>query len=588
MKTKLILIFLFLSAAALHAQYSLTPAFPGMASASSPTNLEFINDGTNRGVLLEQRGQMWIFDNSPTVSTRRLFFNGKTVVTRNGCEAGLLGCAFHPDFKNNRFVYLSFDSGSDPQWYSRIVRYQVSSGPLDTLIPSSAFDIITFPQPVGRCNHKGGCLKFGPDGLLYASFGDGGSGGDPDRNGQNRGTLLGTILRVDIDHPGATTNYSIPDDNPFVANKQGFKPEIYAYGLRNTWKFSFDFTTRKLWAGEVGQGAYEEIDTISNGGNYGWNVMEGFHCYPNGDLNCDSSGMTPPIWEYTHECSDASITGGFVYRGTKMPELIGKYLYADYGTGRIWSLDYEGKNIPVNHLLADRPTPSINVSSFGEDQDHELFFVGYNTGKIYRLSGTAAADILPPLLRDSVGSDPLQKFIAVQDSRTTDAGMRSIAWQPLGNTDLTNFAISYSPQISLCFGDNAEHVVSVRANNGLVSGMIEFIFRDFYWNEVRDTLSYFASSVNESGIHEFPFGLEANNPNPFTSTTKLKYSLPRAAHISLALFDLLGKEIVVIADGFKTEGMHEFDFAPLRLPAGAYILRLECQGKVKSRMIVKN
>ncbi|MFI5263678.1 MAG: PQQ-dependent sugar dehydrogenase [Candidatus Kapaibacterium sp.] len=389
MKILLILLSLVLSFQVASSQYVAQPVSPNLPAFSSPTDLEFLPDGSNRAVVLEQRGSLWIIENSSTTPTRRLFFDGKTVVTQNGCEAGLLGCAFHPDYTNNHFVYLSYDTGSDPQWYSRIVRYLVSTSNPDSLIPSSAYDILTFPQPKGRCNHKGGCLRFGPDGFLYASFGDGGSGGDPDRNGQNRTVFLGKILRLDVDHQANGNHYAIPSDNPFAGNTQGFKQEIYAYGLRNTWKFSFDKSTGKLWAGDVGQDAYEEIDIITNGGNYGWNVMEGFHCYPLGDFNCDSTGMIPPIWEYPHNGNSVAITGGFVYHGSALPSLIGKYIYADYVEGKIWALSYDGTTPATNQLLIDQSSPKNMISSFGEDQTGEIFALGNKNGKMYKLTTPA-------------------------------------------------------------------------------------------------------------------------------------------------------------------------------------------------------
>ncbi len=389
MKSKFLLFSLLLLVRASSAQYVLQPVFSNLPAFSSPTELQTMPDGTGRMIVLEQRGRLWIFDNTPTVSTRRLFFDGRTVVTQNGCEAGLLGCAFHPDYANNHFVYLSYDTGSDPIWYSQIVRYQVSTTNPDSIIPSSAHIILTFEQD-GLCNHKGGCLRFGPDGYLYASFGDGGGGGDPFKHGQDRSVFFGKILRLDVDHEAGGNNYAIPADNPFTNNTQGFKKEIFCYGMRNTWKFSFDKPTGKLWAGDVGQDAFEEIDILTNGGNYGWNIMEGYHCYPNSDFSCDSTGMIPPIWEYPHPNGDSrAITGGFVYHGTALPSLAGKYVYGDYVIGTLWALTDNGSSPATNELLVDGEGANISISSLGEDQAGEIYGIGNNNGKIYKLTSTA-------------------------------------------------------------------------------------------------------------------------------------------------------------------------------------------------------
>jgi glucose/arabinose dehydrogenase len=356
-------------------------------------------------IVLEQRGRLWIFDNKQGVSIRRLFFDGREIVTQNGCETGLLGCAFHPDYAHNHYVYLHYDTGSDPNWYSHIVRYQVSTTTPDSIIPSSAYNILTIAQPTGLCNHKGGCLRFGPDGFLYASFGDGGSGGDHFRNGQNKSVLFGKILRLDVDHEANGNHYAIPADNPFANNTEGFKKEIYAYGLRNTWKFSFDQATGNLWAGDVGQDSVEEVDIIKNGGNYGWNVMEGTHCFPQGGFDCDSTGMTPPIWEYLHNGASRSITGGFVYRGSDLPSLIGKYIYGDYVAGFVWALTYDGSAPTTNQLLINKTSPTITIPSFGEDQNHEIYAVGYNNGKVYKLVSTVGVKNISHSLGFSLTAD---------------------------------------------------------------------------------------------------------------------------------------------------------------------------------------
>ncbi len=387
MKFRYFFLFIVLFIKSANAQYALQDVFPNLPAFSSPTDAIIIPDGSNRILVLEQRGGLWIFD-PQSATERRLFWDGKKVVSQNGCETGLLGCAFHPDFASNHYVFLSYTTGSNPQWSSHIVRYECSANKPDSIIPSSAVDILTIAQPTGLCNHKGGCLQFGPDGYLYASFGDGGSGGDPFKNGQSRSVLLGKILRLDVDHEANGNHYAIPASNPFASNTLGFKKEIYSYGMRNTWKFSFDKITGTLWAGDVGQDAYEEIDTIINGGNYGWNIMEGFHFY-NGTAS-DTAGLKLPIWEYGHSNGNNAIMGGYVYRGSALPSLIGKYLYGDQGSGRVWALAV-GNDPVKNQLIVDKQPSTISITSFMEDQNKEIYAVGYS-GKIYKLISTASVN----------------------------------------------------------------------------------------------------------------------------------------------------------------------------------------------------
>jgi glucose/arabinose dehydrogenase len=231
--------------------------------------------------------------------------------------------------------------------------------------------VLEIPQP--RTNHNGGQLAFGPDGHLYISVGDGGGAGDTNGNAQNRANLLGNILRIDVDNTLGSLNYSIPPDNPFV-DEPDFRSEIYAYGFRNPWRMSFDTQTDKLWAGDVGQNTIEEIDIIELGGNYGWNLYEGTDCF-SGD--CNDSGLMNPIFEYSQRSGDRSITGGYVYRGTENPSIIGKYIFGDFVSGRIWAFDEDGGS---NRILAET---GLGITSFGTDADQELYVCAFD-GNIYK------------------------------------------------------------------------------------------------------------------------------------------------------------------------------------------------------------
>lgn len=349
-------------------------AFPNL-SFERPVDLQNAGDGTNRLFVLEQAGRILVFPNDPGAVSASVLLDIRDRVNDGGNEEGLLGLAFHPEYETNGYFYVYY-SVSDPR-RSRLARFSVSSGNANAADPASEAVLLEVDQPYS--NHNGGQISFGPDGFLYVALGDGGSGGDPQENGQNRSTLLGKILRIDVDR----APYGIPSDNPFAGNTQGYREEIFAYGLRNPWRFSFDRPTGRLWAGDVGQNEYEEIDIIEAGKNYGWNIMEGNHCY-NADV-CETGGLTLPVWEYPHS-EGQSVTGGFVYRGAALPELSGRYIYADFVSGKIWALRYDGQTPPVNDLLIDT---GLNISSFGVDEAGELYLCAFDK-RIYKLAEVKA------------------------------------------------------------------------------------------------------------------------------------------------------------------------------------------------------
>ena len=349
-------------------------AFPNLSFVRM-VHLTHAGDGTNRLFTVLKPGQIMVFDNSPDVSSADVFLDIRSQVNSQGSEEGLLGLAFDPGYVNNGFFYVYY-SASPPR-RSVISRFSVSSSNPNAADPQSELILLEVDQPFS--NHNGGALVFGPDGNLYISLGDGGSGGDPQGNGQNTATLLGSILRIDVSNATAQETYQVPADNPFVGAGGGVKEEIWAYGLRNPWKFSFDLEQGDLWAADVGQDDFEEIDIIVKGGNYGWNITEGFHCYPPGTASCDQSGLTPPIFEYTH-AEGCSITGGHVYRGTRIPVLAGAYTYADFCSGKIWGLRYDGTTVTEQALLLDSTLP---IPSFGEDESGELYILSFD-GRIYQ------------------------------------------------------------------------------------------------------------------------------------------------------------------------------------------------------------
>ena len=348
-------------------------AFPNL-NFEQPVDIQSPKDGTNRIFVLSQPGIVFVFDNDAKTKTKKVFLDITDKVLYGG-EQGLLGLAFHPNFKSNGFFYLDYTIDNPRR--TVVSRFRVSAKDPYKADPGSEVILFEVEQPYS--NHNGGQISFGPDGYLYISLGDGGSGGDPKNNSQNLKSLLGKILRIDVDKKSNGKNYSIPDDNPFKGNKNGNKEEIFAFGLRNVWRFSFD-KKGNLWAADVGQNEWEELNIIEKGKNYGWRIMEGKHCY-NPEDDCDTKGLVLPIWEYGHnEMGGYSITGGFVYNGKSAPGLSNKYVYADYVNGKIWTFALVNGKVN-NKLLADT---DYLISTFGTDENDELYFADHNKGKLYK------------------------------------------------------------------------------------------------------------------------------------------------------------------------------------------------------------
>lgn len=324
--------------------------------------------------VVEQAGRIHVFRNDADVAESVVFLDITDKVNDRGNEEGLLGLAFHPDYASNGYFFVNYTADSPRR--TVIERYTVSSTNVDAADAASGTVILEVSQPFG--NHNGGQVAFGPDGYLYIGMGDGGSGGDPIGHGQNVSTLLGALLRIDVNGQAGGNAYRIPADNPFVGQSNA-RPEIYAYGLRNPWRFSFDPETDRIWAGDVGQNAIEEIHIIEKGGNHGWNRMEGTRCYEPSS-NCEETGLVMPVTEYDHNLG-ISVTGGFVYRGTDVPGLAGRYVFADYGTGRVWALTETSSGFEREELF----DTNLRISSFGVDERGELYLAAFD-GKIYKFA----------------------------------------------------------------------------------------------------------------------------------------------------------------------------------------------------------
>jgi glucose/arabinose dehydrogenase len=360
-----------------HLHVAIQPAWGGFASPVYVTNAA---DGSGRLFVVEQGGTVQVIRDGRVLGSA--YLDLRAIVTFGG-ERGLLGMAFAPNFKTNGHVYVDY---TDLQGNTVIARYTAANPASDNPAWGPPQTVLHIDQPY--TNHKGGCLQFGPDGLLYIGMGDGGSEGDPDKRGQNTQTLLAKMLRVDVEGPNAGTTYAIPSGQPV---KPGWAPEIWMNGLRNPWRFSFDASGGALWIGDVGQNLWEEIDVAPagvGGQNWGWSVWEGDHPYPPGS-SPSRAGFSFPIFDYPHPQGEA-VTGGYVYHGSRYPALVGTYLFADYIKGWIGGIRMaapDGSPLPSPAeatLLQTRASPS----SFGVDESGELYLVDYG-GTVYRITAQA-------------------------------------------------------------------------------------------------------------------------------------------------------------------------------------------------------
>jgi len=361
-------------------QYGIEEAFPNL-SFRRPTDLQSARDGSGRLFVVEQDGVIRVFKNDPAEKASTVFLGLRSRVNTAGNEMGMLGLAFHPEFKTRAEFFVDYTATKLAKRITRVSRFSAPAKQSGG-IASSEEIVIEIDQPYS--NHNGGQVAFGPDGMLYVALGDGGAGGDPQGNAQDTRSLLGKLLRIDV----SKKPYAIPADNPYAPGSSHARGEIFAYGLRNPWRFSFDRANGELWCGDVGQNTYEEIDIIEKGKNYGWDCREGMHPYqPASERSkrCDdASNLVDPVWEYGRG-EGISVTGGYVYRGKALPDLVGWYVYADYGSGNIWALRMENGKA-VNRLLTHA---DILISTFGVDEHDELYICAHNPGgdptKIYKL-----------------------------------------------------------------------------------------------------------------------------------------------------------------------------------------------------------
>ena len=357
---------------------SLTQVFPQVALSQPLVLLQAPGD-PSRWFVAERAGVIRVFDNDPATNSTDVFLDIGSQVSTLG-EGGLLGMAFHPSFPGTPEVYVSYTAPGS-QLISVISRFRSDDGGT-TLNPDSEEPLMLVPQT--RTNHNGGNIAFGPDGYLYIGFGDGGGAGDPDENAQNLSNVLGAMLRIDVD---GLAPYQVPPDNPFANPDlcaQGFGgtepcPEIYAYGLRNPWRFGFDSATGDLWLGDVGQNEWEEVDVITAGGDYGWDDREGAHCFEP-PTDCDTESIDP-VTEYGRDLGN-SITGGYVYRGAAIPDLQGWYVFGDFGSGIVFGIVADSSSFVEPEVFLDT---DLSIVTFARDLDGELYLADIASGRIFQV-----------------------------------------------------------------------------------------------------------------------------------------------------------------------------------------------------------
>ncbi len=539
-----------------------------------PVDLQHAGDGSNRIFVVEQAGRILVFPNDRNTPSSKVFLDITSRVKSAGNEEGLLGLAFHANFKSNGYFFVDYTrSTTIPGAASQttISRFKVKDGNPDEADPNSETIILQITQPY--TNHNGGQIVFGPDGYLYIAMGDGGSGGDPQNNSQNKSSHLGKILRINVDQSGGGKNYSIPSDNPFAGNTQGWKEEIWTYGMRNPWRFSYDKETNRWWCGDVGQNKFEEVDILERGKNYGWRIMEGKSCY-NPSTGCDTTGLTFPIIDYGRSLG-ASITGGYIYRGLRVPELIGAYIYTDFVSGRIWALRYDGSTVTENSEIL---SSGMNISSFGVDQNNELYICAFN-GKIWRFVATSSGKINLNTNQLDFGS------VQINNSATRQIEISNQGNAPLiistvsiTGTAASDFSTDFSGIKILQISEKIILNVEYRPKNiGSSSAAIVIQSSDLTNPTMNVSLSGNAVSTVVADQTPIAFALSQNYPNPVTNSTEINYVVGRRSYVEMRLLNSLGTIVSKLIADYFDEGKYSVRFDFSQLPVGLYFFKMDAE-----------
>ena len=609
------LVLLFASVLCLYAQ-------PNVALEAFATGLtepvDIAHAGDERLFVVERPGLIRIVEPDGDVLPAP-FLDITADVVDNASERGLLGLAFHPDYADNGYFFVNYTGAAGA---THVSRFQVSAGNPNLADPTSEVVLFTVSQPFS--NHNGGDLNFGPDGYLYIGLGDGGSFNDPGNNSQTTTTMLGKMLRIDVDNPSGGLDYGIPPDNPFLTPDDGILDEIWATGLRNPWRFSFDRQTGDLWIGDVGQDQYEEVDfqpAGSPGGeNYGWKCREGAHDYLT--ANCDPDAVfVDPVWEYAHTgANGCSITGGYMYRGCQYPELYGYYLCADYCTGRFWGIRDDGAGNWETVDLAN--LSNFEFVSFGEDFNGELYVAAIGSGQVLRVvettasmdievgatdescegagNGTAAASWMeginePVTIEWSTGStDLFLADLSAGNYGLTITGGNGCTFQ----ADLEVASGSPTPPTIEPLGDGLSVPVNFVSYQWYVDGeLIEGADMPLYLPDVEGNYTVVVVDGNGCELTSAPFffmtnavssiaGLQAWTvaPNPFSEEIVLSLELDEPIQGTLLLTDRLGRTL--LSRPITAVGRHQEQLSLQDLPAGLYFLHLQTpQGSAVLRIV---
>lgn len=505
--------------------------------------VDIANNGDDRLFVVEQEGLIRIVNTNGDVSNTP-FLNIRTRVNLGRNEQGMLGLAFHPDYDNNGFFFVNYVTGNG-DGSSRVSRFKVMDNDPNQADPNSEEIILQITQP--DWNHNGGDLNFGPDGYLYIGFGDGGSGGDPWGNGQNPQTFLGKMLRLDVDNG---LPYTIPADNPFVDDSD-VRDEIWAIGLRNPWRYSFDDLTGDLWIGDVGQNAQEEIDfqaADSEGGeNYGWDCREGLLNYAQSSNLCvPNLDLEEPVAAYKVSNFCNSVTGGYVYRGCKYPELFGKYLYADYCNGLIWSIEPDGQGGWTNTEVFENP--QFDFSTFGVDVNNEMYVATYQSDAIYKIE-----------FGEELASPDLQ---INGTNISVPSGLGTYQWY------LNNNPIPGATTNELNVSEDGEYYLVITYSGGCTT--------------TSEAVSIVLVNTNELlTLQTF-----AVHPSPFSTHLNINIELTEAGKMYFDIFDLQGKKIATYDAGNDGQFNDQIDLS--HVPSGIYLLRLYTEEGEVVKRLVKN
>ena len=552
------------------AQAGVENAFPNL-TFNKTTDVQEPGDGTDRMFVVGQEGKVWVFQNDADVSQKTTFLDLRSSVECCG-EKGLLGLAFHPNHASNGYFFVNYTTNVNGSLHTRISRFQVSDSNPDEADPNSEVVLLEVEQP--KNNHNAGQLQFGSDGYLYVGLGDGGGSGDPGENGQDPTTLLGSMLRLDVDGGGnapdcggSGASYTIPPGNPFVDDGDSKCDEIYAYGFRNPFRFSFG-PNGKLWVADVGQNDWEEIDWVESGKNYGWNTMEGAHCFdpPSG---CDQTGLELPVHEYSHNVG-FSITGGYVYEGSCSP-INGNYIYGDFVTGSIWAIEYDDTAVTSNTLLIDGS--GLNIPTFGIGPDDRLLIADRsNSGALY----TFKCSTLPVELTtfDAVAEGTAVRLEWRTASETNNAGFE-VQHATEGTFERIEFVKGagttseprrYSYEVEdLAFGDHRFRLKQI----------------DF------DGTSEYSPEVEVTVELNRPYQISEAYPNPFTNETQIDVAVQKTQTVQVTLYDMLGRRVALLFSGeLRRDATKKIPVEGDRLSSGLYFIQIQGETFEAVRRIV--